>query len=78
MKQPVYKQQAQGKPINGVWQGNHMHVQSGGLPLDSHGLMNRHSMSLQDFRVAMELNPQQLGEDWPLLLERICLRSFEE
>ncbi|CAH9106817.1 unnamed protein product [Cuscuta europaea] len=35
-------------------------------------------ISLQDFRVAMELNPQQLGEDWPLLLERICTESFDE
>ena len=78
MKQPVYKQQAHWKPINGVWQGNHMHVQSGGLPLDGQEPMNRRSISLQDFRVAMELNPQQLGEDWPLLLEKICLLSFEE
>ncbi|KAK9946770.1 hypothetical protein M0R45_012216 [Rubus argutus] len=29
-------------------------------------------------KVAMELNPQQLGEDWPLLLEKICMQSFEE
>lgn len=35
-------------------------------------------ISLQDFRVAMELNPQQLGEDWPLLMERICTHAFEE
>jgi hypothetical protein len=31
-----------------------------------------------DFKVAMELNPQQLGEDWPLLLEKICMHSFED
>ncbi|KAH7866126.1 hypothetical protein Vadar_015889 [Vaccinium darrowii] len=36
------------------------------------------TVSLLDFRVAMELNPQQLGEDWPLLLEKICTRSCEE
>ncbi|KAG6418222.1 hypothetical protein SASPL_120423 [Salvia splendens] len=30
-----------------------------------------HKISLQEFRVAMELNPRQLGEDWPLLLEKI-------
>nr|GEV85620.1 transcriptional coactivator Hfi1/transcriptional adapter 1 [Tanacetum cinerariifolium] len=35
-------------------------------------------MSLLDFRVAMEVNPQQLGEDWPVLLEKICTRAFEE
>lgn len=39
---------------------------------------DEHSVSLLDFRTAMELNPQQLGEDWPTLLERISIRSFEE
>ncbi|KAL3617668.1 hypothetical protein CASFOL_037989 [Castilleja foliolosa] len=39
---------------------------------------NNCSISLQDFRVAMEMNPQKLGEDWPLLLEKICMNSFEE
>ncbi|XP_047943262.1 uncharacterized protein LOC125190106 [Salvia hispanica] len=37
-----------------------------------------HKISLQEFRVAMELNPRQLGEDWPLLLEKICTHAFEE
>ncbi|ONK79460.1 uncharacterized protein A4U43_C01F6590 [Asparagus officinalis] len=69
MNTQVYKQQVQSKPINGIWQGNHMHVQSDGL---------HRSISLQEFRVAMELNPQQLGEDWPLLLEKICIHSFGE
>ncbi|KAH7837984.1 hypothetical protein Vadar_020452 [Vaccinium darrowii] len=36
------------------------------------------TVSLLDFRVAMQLNPQQLGEDWPLLLEKICIRLSEE
>ncbi|KAK2651817.1 hypothetical protein Ddye_011673 [Dipteronia dyeriana] len=35
-------------------------------------------ISLPDFKVAMGLNPQQLGEDWPLLLERICICSHVE
>ncbi|CBI25240.3 unnamed protein product, partial [Vitis vinifera] len=35
-------------------------------------------VSLLDFKVAMELNPQQLGEDWPLLLEKISTHPFEE
>lgn len=78
-QQPIYKQQAQMKPINGVWLGNHMHVQSGAGPSEMlPEPRNHYSMSLQDFRVAMELNPRQLGEDWPLLLEKICLSSFEE
>ncbi|XP_026660444.2 uncharacterized protein LOC103707073 [Phoenix dactylifera] len=73
IKQPV------AKPINGFWPGKHMHVQSsGGSSEGTHDLRKLCSISLQDFRVAMELNPLQLGEDWPLLLEKICLRSFEE
>ncbi|XP_073101604.1 uncharacterized protein [Elaeis guineensis] len=79
IKHPVYKQQPVVKPINGFWPGNHMHVQSsGGSSEGTHGLRNLSSISLQDFRIAMELNPLQLGEDWPLLLEKICLHSFEE
>ncbi|XP_047949888.1 uncharacterized protein LOC125195741 [Salvia hispanica] len=35
-------------------------------------------ISVQDFRVAMELNPRKLGEDWPLLLEKICTNAFDE
>ncbi|CBI22475.3 unnamed protein product, partial [Vitis vinifera] len=34
--------------------------------------------SVLDFRVAMELNPQILGEDWPIQLEKICLHASEE
>ncbi|OMO73940.1 Transcriptional coactivator Hfi1/Transcriptional adapter 1 [Corchorus capsularis] len=34
--------------------------------------------SLLDFRAAMELNPQVLGEDWALQLEKISLGSFED
>ncbi|CAI9283676.1 unnamed protein product [Lactuca saligna] len=34
--------------------------------------------TLLDFRVAMELNPKQLGEDWPVLLEKISTHAFEE
>lgn len=33
--------------------------------------------SMLDFRVAMEQNPQLLGEDWPTQLEKICLRASE-
>ncbi|XP_008801562.2 uncharacterized protein LOC103715641 [Phoenix dactylifera] len=80
IKQLVYKQQPHGKPINGVWLRDHLQVQSiGGCLESAHGLKNHcSSISLQDFKVAMELKPQQLGEDWPLLLEKICLRSCEE
>ncbi|CBI33712.3 unnamed protein product, partial [Vitis vinifera] len=34
--------------------------------------------SILDFRVAMELNPYILGEDWPVKLEKVCLRASGE
>ncbi|GLT98149.1 hypothetical protein SLE2022_156670 [Rubroshorea leprosula] len=34
--------------------------------------------SILDFRVAMELNPHLLGQDWPTQLEKICLCASEE
>ncbi|OIW06880.1 hypothetical protein TanjilG_19529 [Lupinus angustifolius] len=34
--------------------------------------------SVLDFRVAMELNPQVLGPDWPIQLEKICMLASEE
>ena len=34
--------------------------------------------SVLDFRLAMELNPQVLGPDWPMQLEKICIRASEE
>lgn len=36
------------------------------------------SASLLDFRAAIELNPQLLGEYWPAQVEKVCLRSLEE
>ncbi|KAJ6831838.1 uncharacterized protein M6B38_346860 [Iris pallida] len=78
-QQQAYKHQIHGKPINGVWQGNHVHLQGDASPMDGlTDLINRRSITMQDFTVAMELNPHQLGEDWPLLLEKICHHSFEE
>ncbi|XP_051148107.1 uncharacterized protein LOC127263162 [Andrographis paniculata] len=54
--------------INGVKPGNQYPMQNSG----------GHLITLQDFRVAMELNPRKLGEDWPLLLDKICTQAFEE
>ncbi|XP_056843359.1 uncharacterized protein LOC130495841 [Raphanus sativus] len=65
IEQGLVKRQSQ-KMVNGV------QIQTPGRGQDEH------SVSLVDFRTAMELNPQQLGEDWPTLLERISIRSFEE
>ncbi|XP_041022455.1 uncharacterized protein LOC121263560 [Juglans microcarpa x Juglans regia] len=78
-KYPAHKQQIQGKILKGMWPSNHLHMQSTGGPME---VMQEQgpqcSISLLDFKVAMELNPQQLGEDWPLLLEKICMQAFEE
>ncbi|XP_050364499.1 uncharacterized protein LOC126783138 [Argentina anserina] len=77
-KNAAPKQQIQGKVINGMWPSNHPHMQgSNGLEVPQEQRQLR-SISLLDFKVAMELNPQQLGEDWPLLLEKICMQSVEE
>ncbi|CAL1385265.1 unnamed protein product [Linum trigynum] len=70
-----------GKVVNGVWpSSNHLHMQnaSGSLEVMQEQQRPQCSISLRDFKVAMELNPQQLGEDWPLLLERICMQSYED
>ncbi|KAF5193371.1 transcriptional regulator of RNA polII, SAGA, subunit [Thalictrum thalictroides] len=36
------------------------------------------SASMLDFRVAMELQPPLLGENWPVQLEKVCSRASEE
>lgn len=73
------KQQSGGKLVNGVWRGHHYQFQSSCRPWG--GVQEGRScrpVSLLDFKVAMELNPQQLGEDWPLLLEKMSMDLFEE
>ncbi|KAJ9167589.1 hypothetical protein P3X46_019208 [Hevea brasiliensis] len=78
-KHPIHKQQVQGKVLNGMWMSNHLHLQSNSGPVEvMHEQRPRCSISLLDFKVAMELNPQQLGEHWPLLLEKICTHAFED
>ncbi|XP_010447555.1 PREDICTED: uncharacterized protein LOC104730146 [Camelina sativa] len=69
-KQSLGKQQSRDEIINGL------HIQTSNQPSDI--TQEQVSVSLLDFRVAMELNPHQLGEDWPLLRERISIYSFDE
>ncbi|CAA2976116.1 uncharacterized protein LOC111365330 [Olea europaea subsp. europaea] len=66
------------KLVNGVRPGHQYQVQGSGRPLEVQEHRTCCPISLQDFRIAMELNPQQLGENWPLLLEKICTHTFEE
>ncbi|XP_078439375.1 transcriptional regulator of RNA polII, SAGA, subunit [Wolffia australiana] len=75
----VHKQQGSMRSPTGAWQGNPTgaHNMAGSLEGGNEGRSEK-LVSLLDFRVAMELKPQQLGEDWPLLLEKVCNRSFEE
>ncbi|KAF8098382.1 hypothetical protein N665_0268s0051 [Sinapis alba] len=35
-------------------------------------------VAMSDFRAGMELSPQILGEEWPILLEKICSRDLDE
>jgi hypothetical protein len=71
---PPQKHQAYGKQINGVWLPNNVHMQSGSGPS---GTMNEigsnQLIPTSDFKVAMQLNPQHLGENCPILLEKILL-----
>ncbi|MCE3051744.1 hypothetical protein HAX54_050642 [Datura stramonium] len=68
-KQPTYM-----KPVNGFRPGHHLQVSSDRSSEVMHEQVPNNLISLQDLRVAMELNPQQLGKDWPLLLEKVCAR----
>ena len=38
----------------------------------------RSPISLTDFKVAVDLNPQLLGGDWALQLEKISFRMFDQ
>ncbi|KAJ0750969.1 putative transcriptional coactivator Hfi1/Transcriptional adapter 1 [Helianthus annuus] len=64
------------QPVNDVLPGHHHQMQE--LELEQEQKPKR-LVNLLDFRVAMELNRKQLGDDWPILLEKICCtHDFEE
>ena len=73
------KNHSESKHVNGFLPGHHFQVQSSNMILNGTQEQRSHfPISLLDFKVAMELNPQELGEDWPLLLEKICTHPSEE
>lgn len=73
------KQQIQGKVINGMLPNNQFHGRHSNENSEvMHERKLQCSISLLDLKVAMELNPKQLGEDWPLLLEKISMHAYEE
>lgn len=53
--------------VNGLWHGEDMQSSS-----------QCYSASMLDFKVAMQSNPQLLGVDWPVQLEKICIYSSED
>ncbi|GMH03897.1 hypothetical protein Nepgr_005736 [Nepenthes gracilis] len=75
-KNATYTNHPHGKLVNLA--ADQSQIRSSTRPLD--GLLHERrpicSVSLLDFKVAMELNPQQLGEGWPSLLEKIGTRSL--
>ncbi|KAI3455175.1 hypothetical protein Pfo_011838 [Paulownia fortunei] len=77
-KNNAHKHHTHMKLINGVKPGHQYQMQNSGAHLEVQEQKIHCPISLQDFKVAMELNPRQLGEDWPLLLEKICTHAFEE
>ncbi|KAL3819105.1 hypothetical protein ACJIZ3_005010 [Penstemon smallii] len=78
IKKNTLKHDTSMKLINGVKPGYGHQMQYSGKNLEGQEQRIHSPISLQEFRVAMELNPRQLGEDWPILLEKICTNSFEE
>lgn len=53
-------------------------LQNGGRPLEfREEVKPPFVISMLDFKVCMELKPQQPGEDWPVLLEKISARALE-
>ncbi|KAJ6713897.1 hypothetical protein OIU85_025514 [Salix viminalis] len=73
------KNRSEGKLVNGFLPGHRFQVQSSNRI--SGGVQEQRShflISLLDLKVAMELNPHQLGGDWPLLLEKICTPPSEK
>ncbi|XP_022723577.1 uncharacterized protein LOC111280441 [Durio zibethinus] len=78
-KNSTVKQHSYGKVVNGVSASDHNQVQNSSWDLEGINEHRSHKLiSLLDFKVAMELNPQRLGEDRPLLLEKIHTHPFEE
>ncbi|KAK9080595.1 hypothetical protein SSX86_000353 [Deinandra increscens subsp. villosa] len=58
--------------LNGIGPGHHRQMQE-------QESKPKRLVTLLDFRVAMELNCKQLGDDWPVFLEKICCtHDFEE
>lgn len=49
-----------------------------GTSVEQSRVCEMRNVSIHDFRVAMEMNPTLLGEDWPIKLEKLSFASFKE
>lgn len=75
----IHEHHSHGKLVNGVLPDYHFHLENSNRPSEDMAEQRcNFPLSLLDFKVAMWLKPQQLGEAWPLLLEKICTHSQEE
>ncbi|GMI91700.1 hypothetical protein like AT4G31440 [Hibiscus trionum] len=78
-KNNTMKHHSCGNLVNSVSPSHHNQVQNNSWNLEGIDEQRYYKLvSLLDFKVAMELNPQRLGKDWPVLLEKIYTHSSEE
>ncbi|KAG4146245.1 hypothetical protein ERO13_D05G145500v2 [Gossypium hirsutum] len=78
-KNNTVKQHSHWNLVNGVSPSHHNQVQNSSWNLEAIDEQRYYKLiSLLDFKAAMELNPQRLGEGWPVLLEKIYMHSPKE
>ncbi|GMI82188.1 hypothetical protein like AT2G24530 [Hibiscus trionum] len=78
-KNNTMKHHSHGNLVNSISPSHHNQVQNNSWNLEAIDEQRYYKLvSLLDFKVAMELNLQRLGEDWPVLLEKIYMQSSEE
>ncbi|KAJ7292280.1 hypothetical protein O6H91_15G061900 [Diphasiastrum complanatum] len=65
--------------LNGIWP-NHPPSGSATVPVEAGKDKENHNPPITpiDFKVTIENKPQQLGENWPTLLERLSFQVFEQ
>lgn len=78
-KNNTVKHHSHGNLVNGVSLSHPNQVQNSGWNLEAIDEQRYYKLiSLLDFKAAMGLNPQRLGEGWSVLLEKIYMHSPEE
>ncbi|KAK6915153.1 Transcriptional coactivator Hfi1/Transcriptional adapter 1, partial [Dillenia turbinata] len=79
IKNSIRKHQSPQSLLNGVRPSHHYQIQSNNVNMEGFQRKQQCSpISLLDFKIAMELKPQQLGEDSSLLLQKICMQAPEQ